>query len=181
MNAETATARVWDPAVRVFHWSLAAAFAAGWATAEAATGLHQLLGYTILALVGARLVWGAMGPRHARFASFVRGPGAVAGYLSDLLHGRTRRYLGHNPAGAAMILALLGGLSTVALTGWAMTVPGFGGERVEELHEAAASVMLVLVAGHVPGVVASSLLHRENLVLAMLTGRKRRGEGDDVA
>jgi cytochrome b len=80
-----------------------------------------------------------------------------------------------------MILALLGGLLTVAFTGWAMTVPGFGGEAVEEVHEAAATFMLVLVAGHVVGVVASSLLHRENLVLAMLTGRKRRATADDVA
>lgn len=181
MGAATATTRVWDPAIRVFHWSLAAAFAAAWATAEEATGLHQVLGYGILALIGARLIWGAVGPPHARFASFVRGPGAVAAYLSDLVHGRARRYLGHNPAGAAMILALLGGLLTVAVTGWAMTVPGVGGEGVEELHEAAATFMLVLVTGHVLGVVASSLLHRENLVLAMLTGRKRHAEADDVA
>jgi len=181
MRAETATIRIWDPAIRVFHWSLAAAFAAAWATGEEATRLHELLGYGIVALIGARLVWGAIGPHHARFESFVRGPGAVLGYLSDLRHGRARRHLGHNPAGAAMILALLGGLLTVAFTGWAMTVPGFGGEGVEELHEAAASFMLVLVAGHVLGVVASSLLHRENLVLAMLTGRKRGAEADDVA
>jgi cytochrome b len=181
MRAETETTRVWDPAIRVFHWSLAAAFAAAWATGEEAAWLHQLLGYGILALIGARLIWGAVGSPHARFANFVRGPGAVAGYLSDLVHGRARRHLGHNPAGAAMILALLGGLLTVAFTGWAMTVPGFGGEAVEEVHEAAATVMLVLVAGHVVGVVASSLLHRENLILAMLTGRKRRAEADDVA
>ena len=181
MADATGSIRVWDPAIRVFHWSLAAAFAAAWATGEEAMGAHQLTGYAILVLVGARLVWGAVGSRHARFDSFVRGPGAVAGYLSDLVHGRARRHLGHNPAGAAMIVALLAGLVTVALSGWAMTVPDFGGEAVEELHEVAASLVLVLVGGHVLGVVASSLRHRENLVLAMLTGRKRRAAADDVA
>ena len=181
MRAETPTTRVWDPAVRVVHWSLVAAFAAAWATAEEATGLHVLSGYAVVALVGARLIWGALGPRHARFESFVRGPSAIVRYLLDLARGRARRHLGHNPAAAAMVVALLAGLVTVAGTGWAMTVPGFGGEAVEEVHEAAATVMLVLVAGHVLGVVASSLGHRENLVLAMLTGRKRRPEADDVA
>jgi cytochrome b len=78
MADATGSIRVWDPAIRVFHGSLAAAFAAAWATGEEATGPHQLLGYAILALVGARLVWGAVGSHHARFASFVRGPGAVA-------------------------------------------------------------------------------------------------------
>jgi cytochrome b len=79
-----------------------------------------------------------------------------------------------------MIVTLLAGLVTVTLTGWATTVPGFGGAVVEGLHEVAATLVLVLVAGHVLGVLASSLRHRENLVLAMLTGRKRRAAADDV-
>jgi cytochrome b len=181
MADSTASIRVWDPLIRIFHWSLAAAFAAAWVTGEEAIGLHQLLGYAILALVGARLVWGAVGPRHARFESFVRGPGTVAGYLFDLRHGRARRHLGHNPAGAAMIVALLAGVLAVALTGWAMTVRGFGVAELEELHEVAATVVLLLVVGHVLGVVASSLLYGENLGLAMLTGRKRRADADDGA
>ena len=180
MTERTDTVRVWDPLVRLFHWALVAAFAAAWATGEEAMGLHQILGYGIVGLVGARLVWGAVGPRHARFETFVRAPGAVVAYLGDLVQGRARRYLGHNPAGAAMIVALLVGLLTVAGTGWAMTLPGLGGEAVEEVHEVAASLMLVLVAGHVLGVVASSLAHRENLVRAMITGRKRRGEAVDA-
>lgn len=181
MDHAPATIRVWDPFVRLFHWSLVAAFAAAWFTAEETMRLHELLGYAIVALVGVRLAWGAAGPRHARFESFVRGPGAVAGYLKDVVQGRARRYVGHNPAGAVMILALLAGLLTVAGTGWAMTVPSLGGESLEEVHEIAANLMLVLVAGHVVGVVASSLAHRENLVRAMLTGRKRKAEAGDVA
>lgn len=181
MDREPATIRVWDPFVRLFHWSLVAAFAAAWVTAEETTRLHELLGYAIVALVGLRLAWGAVGPRYARFDSFVRGPGTVGHYLKDVVHGRARRYLGHNPAGAAMILALVAGLLTVAGTGWAMTVPGFGGEALEEVHEVAASLMLVLVAGHVLGVVASSFAHKENLVVAMFTGRKRKAEAGDVA
>ncbi len=180
MTERTDTVRVWDPLVRLFHWALVAAFAAAWATGEEAMGLHQILGYAIVALVGIRLVWGAVGPRHARFETFVRTPGALAAYLRELVQGRARRYLGHNPAGAAMIVALLVGLLTVAGTGWATTVPGLGGDAVEEAHEVAASLMLVLVAGHVLGVVASSLAHRENLLRAMITGRKRRGEAVDA-
>ena len=181
MAREADTIRVWDPFVRLCHWALVAAFAAAWVTAEEAVRLHELLGYAVVALVGARLAWGAVGPRHARFESFVPGARTVAGYLKDVVRGRARRYVGHNPAGAAMILALIAGLLTVAGTGWAMTVPGFGGEALEEVHEVAASLMLVLVAGHVLGVVASSLAHKENLVLAMLTGRKRKAETGDVA
>lgn len=180
MTERTDTVRVWDPLVRLFHWALVAAFAAAWATGEEATGPHVLLGYGIVALVGARLVWGAVGPRHARFETFVRAPGVVAAYLRDLVRGRARRYLGHNPAGAAMIVMLLAGLLTVAGTGWATTVPGLGGDAIEELHEVAAGLVLVLVAGHVLGVVASSRAHRENLVGAMITGRKRRGEAVDA-
>jgi cytochrome b len=181
MMRNTQTTRVWDPFVRLFHWSLVAAFAAAWVTAEETARLHEVLGYAIVALIGLRLAWGAVGPRHARFENFVRGPGAVARYLRDAVQGRAPRHLGHNPAGAAMILALVAGLVTVAGTGWAMTVPGFGGEALKEVHEVAASAMLVLVAGHVLGVVASSLAHRENLVLAMLTGNKRKAEAGDVA
>jgi len=171
---------VWDPFVRLFHWSLVAAFVAAWLTAEEAERAHEVLGWAILVLVGLRLVWGGIGPRHARFASFLRAPSATWRYLRGMLDGSAPRYLGHNPAGGVMAVALLALLVATATTGWAMTQPGMGGDALEEAHEVMANGLLVLAGLHVAGVVASSLAHRENLALAMLTGRKRPPAAGDV-
>lgn len=166
--------RVWDGFVRLFHWSLVAFIAASWLTSDGPKIVHQRVGYAIAALIAARLVWGVIGPRHARFGDFVRGPGTVLAYLRDLVHGRERRYLGHNPAGGAMIVALLLTVSATALTGWLQTTDAFwGSSLIEEIHETLATLILILVALHVCGVVVESLRHRENLVRAMLTGTKR--------
>ena len=112
--------RVWDPLVRVFHWGLVAAFATAWLTADELQPVHEFAGYTVAALVAARLVWGLVGSRYARFAQFLKGPRETLAYLGDMARGRERRYLGHNPAGAAMIVALLVTLSGTAFTGWLM-------------------------------------------------------------
>jgi cytochrome b len=176
-----ATVKIWDPFVRVFHWSLVASFAVAWLTAEDVRVLHEWAGYAAGALIGLRLVWGIMGTRYARFRQFIRPPGTVAAYLRDIATGREARYLGHNPAGGLMILALLATMAAVAASGWMMTTDaGFGVEWVEELHEALASVMLGLVGLHVLGVVVASLRHRENLVRAMVTGRKRLPGAADI-
>ncbi|HVI31034.1 cytochrome b/b6 domain-containing protein [Phenylobacterium sp.] len=173
--------RVWDPLVRLFHWSLAASFAVAWLTADAWEDLHRWAGYAAAALIVFRLVWGLVGPRYARFRQFVRRPGATAAYLAAMLQGREPRHLGHNPAGAAMIVALLAVLGVTALTGWLYTTDAFwGAEWVEETHEAAASLMLLLVIGHIAGVTLASLRHRENLASAMLTGRKRAPSPADI-
>lgn len=172
MTVATPTVRVWDPVVRLFHWTLVAAVATAF-LAEAGGRLHDAAGYLVLALIAVRLVWGLIGTSHARFASFVAGPAALVRYLVGLVRGRPERFLGHNPAGAAMILALLATLAVVAGTGWLMTTDRFWGVGwVEELHEGSAWFALALVGVHVLGVVVSSLLHRENLVRAMITGRK---------
>ena len=166
--------KVWDVFVRVFHWSQAVVIGAAWVTADGPKWPHEALGYGLAALVAARIVWGLVGTRHARFADFVRGPSAVLAYLSDLRHGRERRYLGHNPAGGAMIVALLAVTAGTILTGWLQTTDRFWGSSVmEEIHEAGAILILVLVGLHVCGVAFESVRHRENLVLAMITGRKR--------
>ena len=94
--------RVWDPLVRVFHWGLVAAFATAWLTADELQPVHEFAGYTVAGLVAFRLVWGLVGSRYARFAQFLKGPGETLAYLGDMTRGRERRYLGHNPAGAAM-------------------------------------------------------------------------------
>ena len=171
---EPATVKVWDPLVRLFHWSLVASFAVAWISADEWDDLHNWAGYAAAALIAFRLLWGLIGPRYARFSQFVRSPGAVAAYLRDLLAGREARHLGHNPAGGVMILLLIAGLAALCLTGWMQTVDAFWGEDwVEEVHEVLANLLLVLVGLHVAGVALASLKHRENLVRAMVTGRKR--------
>ena len=164
---------VWDAPVRVFHWLMVLAFAGAWLTAESERWrlLHVTLGYTMAGLVAFRLAWGLLGTRHARFASFVRGPRAVARYVGSLLRGDPERHVGHNPAGAVAIVALLGLAAFTTISGWA-TYHELGGHALEEVHEAIASAMLAVVAVHVMGVVISSLAHRENLVASMLNGRK---------
>lgn len=176
------TARVWDPAVRIFHWSLVTAVAVSWLTGDGWDTVHEWSGYVILALVAFRLVWGLVGARHARFAGFVRSPAHVTGYLRAMARGREPRHLGHNPAGGAMILALIACLLATGLTGWMMTLDAFWGVAwVEEVHETLANLLLVLVALHVAGVVVASLRHGENLVRAMLDGRKRPAGPGDIA
>ncbi|QIR86799.1 cytochrome b/b6 domain-containing protein [Paracoccus sp. AK26] len=166
--------RVWDGFVRLFHWSLVGLIAGTWLTADGPKLWHEGMGYAVVGLIAARLVWGFVGPRHARFGDFVRGPRAVLDYLRALRAGREPRYLGHNPAGGAMIVALLMAVSGTALTGWLQTTDAFwGSEVMEEVHEALATLILVLAGLHVAGVVVESLRHRENLVLSMLTGTKR--------
>ncbi|HCY14856.1 MAG: cytochrome B [Curvibacter sp. GWA2_64_110] len=164
---------VWDAPVRVFHWLMVLSFAGAYLTAESERWrlVHVSLGYTLGGLVAFRVLWGLLGTRYARFASFVRGPAAVMRYLSSIAHGRPEHHVGHNPAGAlAIVLLLLLSVATVA-SGWA-NYNDLGGHWLEELHEVMANLMLTVVGVHVAGVVVGSWLHRENLVRAMLTGRK---------
>lgn len=171
----SATVRVWDPLVRVFHWTLAGAFAIAWLTGDELDRLHEVTGYVIIALLGVRIVWGFIGTAHARFADFVYSPSRVIGYLADTARLRARRYLGHNPAGGAMVIALLLVLAATAGSGFAMTTDAFHDAHwVEEVHEFMANAAILLVGLHIAGVAVSSLEHRENLVRAMITGRKRR-------
>ncbi|WP_374384861.1 cytochrome b/b6 domain-containing protein [Dongia sp.] len=176
-----ATVKIWDPLVRVFHWSLVASFAIAWLSAEDARDLHLWAGYAAASLIAFRLVWGIAGTRYARFSQFVRSPRAVAAYLRDIVSGREARYLGHNPAGAAMIMALILVMAGLCLTGWLYTTDAFWGEDwVEETHELLANILLGLVGLHILGVFVASFRHRENLVRAMLTGRKRAPSTGDV-
>jgi cytochrome b len=173
---------VWDPLVRVFHWSLAGSVAVAWLTGDHGPKLvHHWAGYVAAALIAVRLVWGVIGTRHARFSAFVRHPRAVLGYLRDIARGVERRHVGHNPAGGAMIVALLLVVGAQVLTGWLSTTDMFfGSEWLEELHEVMSKVILLLIGLHVLGVAVASWRHRENLPLAMLTGRKRPATGDDI-
>lgn len=177
-----ATTRVWDVFIRVFHWSLAASFFVAWFSGDDWKTLHLWAGYAVAALIAIRLVWGVVGPPHARFSHFVKSPLAVAGYLTDVVAGREVRHLGHNPAGGLMIVALLATLVGLCVSGWLMTTDAFwGSEVMESIHETLANAALFLVFLHVAGVLWTSYRHRENLVRAMLTGRKRVAGPGDVA
>lgn len=165
---------VWDLPVRIFHWTLVGLFAAAWYTAGENGRLHAFIGYALLGLIVFRVYWGFVGTRHALFRDFVTSPFTILAYLRDLFAGRARHYLGHNPAGGAMVMALLLGLSAVTATGaLLLTRHFFGVEWMEHLHEWLAYGVLLLVPLHILGVIISSRLHGENLIGAMLTGYKR--------
>ena len=153
------------------------ALAASWLGTFAWPGAHQRAGWMALTIVALRLAWGVVGGGHARFASFVLGPRATWAYLLDVLRRREPRYIGHNPLGAWMIVALLACVSGLTLTGWLYTTDAlWGDETVEALHVGLAWTLLALLAMHVAGVLCTGRRQRECLPLAMLTGRKRAGE-----
>jgi len=174
--------RVWDPFVRTFHWALALSLAVAWLSGEGSERLHELAGYTVAALVIARIAWGFLGPAYARFSQFVRPPGAVADYLKSVVSGSEARFIGHNPAGGAMIVVLLASLAATAATGWMLTTDAFWGSiAVQRLHSIFAHGVLILVAVHLAGVALASVRHNENLVRAMTLGFKRAPGPGDVA
>jgi cytochrome b len=174
--------KVWDPVVRLFHWTVALGCIANLTVLREVKPVHRYVGYVVLAAVAIRLVWGFVGSRHARFADFVPGPGRLLGYLAALVRGREPRYLGHNPAGAVMMLVLMALVSVCGVTGWMMGLDAFWGERwLETLHETAANVILVMAGAHVLAALVESWRHRENLVAAMVTGFKRAPQGSDVS
>ncbi len=139
--------------MRVFHWSLALSVAVAWVTGDGGPKIvHHWAGYVAAALIAIRLVWGLIGSRHARFASFVRSPGGMAASSADIARGAERRFVGHNPAGGAMIVALLcvprGALPP---DGFSTTDMFFGVDWIEELHQAMSKMILVLIGLHLLG------------------------------
>ncbi len=172
---------VWDLPTRVFHWLLAGCFVGAYASGDSERwrDIHIMLGYTMVILIGFRLLWGVIGTRYARFASFAFGPGSVAAYLKTLLSATPEHHVGHNPAGSWAIYLLLGLTLVVGLTGYAAQ-SGLGGEWLAEFHEGAATAMFAVVLTHIAGVIASSLRHGENLLAGMLTGRKNGEPGDSI-
>lgn len=181
--------RVWDPVVRLFHWILVISFAVAYVTEEDFLSLHVWAGYVILGLLVTRIIWGFVGSQHARFSDFIYRPAAVVQYLKDTLILRAKRYIGHNPAGGAMVILLLISLLLTVFTGlvvygaedqagplagWFAGAHSAWGDIAEEVHEFFANFTLLLVVFHVLGVIVESLVHKENLVSAMITGFKER-------
>ncbi len=180
-NVKETQVRVWDPVVRLFHWTLVLSFAIAWLSAESAETLHIWAGYAAAALIAMRLVWGFVGTPHARFSSFVRSPRTVFAYVTAIATGSEARHLGHNPAGGAMIVALIVALAATAATGWMLTLDAFWGVAwTQHLHDLVAHALLALVLLHIAGVALASFRHRENLVAAMITGAKRPGRPEDI-
>ncbi|MBL0372103.1 cytochrome b/b6 domain-containing protein [Rhizobium sp. KVB221] len=168
------TVKVWDPFVRIFHWSLVGLFSFSFLTGDEWKAAHIYSGYAIASLLAFRVLWGLVGSRHARFSDFIYHPVTVIRFLSDSLRMRARRYLGHNPAGGMMVLVLLAMISTIATTGYMMTTDAYWGvEWVENVHKTAVYLTIGLIVLHIAGVVFACFEHRENLVRAMITGRKR--------
>ena len=165
---------VWDWPVRLGHWLMVGGFIVAWLTSESETFrlLHVISGATVLAVATFRLPWGFIGSRYARFVDFVRGPRAVKDYAAGLLKLEPAHHVGHNPAGGWAIVLLLGLGILTGLSGWA-NYNEIGGDFLEELHEGLAVTMLTVVFIHIAGVLSGSLMHGENLVRAMLDGRKQ--------
>lgn len=185
--------KTWDIFIRIFHWSLLATFAITYLTEDDFPTLHAYAGYTMMALIALRLIWGFIGSNHARFSSFIVKPSAVIEYMKEVVQFRAKRYLGHNPAGGAMMVALLISLSMTLLfglltygaaefSGPLASLAGGVNDTVanifKELHEFFANFTVLLVALHVFGVAVASFQHGENLVRSMLTGYKRINQDD---
>jgi len=179
--------RIWDLPTRVFHWLFAAACATAWISGDDPryTDLHLFAGYLALGLVLFRLVWGILGGRYARFSQFVRGPAAVIAHLRGLFNPVRKHEVGHNPAGALAILAMLGLVLALGVTGLVVLggEEGFGplggmfsiaqGVAVHEWHEVLAWMLLAVVVLHISAVVLESVLQRQNLPRSMVTGYKQ--------
>jgi len=168
------TVAVWDLPLRLWHWALAVSILAAWFTPTVYDRAHRVVGYAVLALLAFRLVWGFWGSRYSRFHMVGVRLRAAPGYLWNLRRGITGRYIGLNPAGTLMLVALLLAIAISAITGaLSVTVTFFGIWWIEDTHAVASDAVMVLVVLHVVGVVLMGILQRENLIRAMLTGRKR--------
>lgn len=164
---------VWDPLIRLTHWTTAALFLLTYWVLEPGETAHEWVGYAILALLVVRIVWGFVGSPNARFASFWPTRARLVRHWQDLRHRRFDPAQGHNPAGALMILLMLALLALTGISGWMQGLDRFWGEDwVEQLHEYAANTLMVLVAIHVCAVVIMSRYSHQQLIRTMVTGRQ---------
>lgn len=167
------TEKVWDPLVRLFHWSLVLGIALNGVLLEADSKLHLQVGYAVVALIALRIVWGMIGTPHARFRDFPIDVNASLRQVQDMSLGRVRVHVGHTPLGALMIYNLLGSVLLIGLTGYMMTTTQFWGVVwVEDMHEIMAGWIGVSVVLHVAAVIIESRRTGVNLPKAMVTGRK---------
>lgn len=168
------TVRVWDPVVRLFHWTVVIAVCLNLFILKPGRLYHRYVGYVVIGAVVIRLIWGFVGTRYARFSEFFPTPSRLVPYLKALVRREEPRHIGHNPAAAVMMLVLMVLLLATGITGWMTTLDAFWGEDwLEELHGGLANAIMVLALVHAAAAIVESLRHRENLVWSMVTGRKR--------
>jgi cytochrome b len=171
-NSEyTRTFKVWDTPLRLFHWLLVLAISIAFLSSDDDSPIaswHMVAGWSAAALLAFRLIWGFVGGEHARFVNFIR-PTAIATHARDLLAGHPRRSVGHNPLGAIAVVALIGLTGIVIWSGSSVAAGGMD----KDLHEALAYSLLAVIGLHVGAVLLMSLLTGENLVRAMISGRKK--------
>lgn len=208
--------KVWDPFVRIFHWSLILSIIFQFVTAEEANNFHVKGGFLIILLLLLRIIWGFIGSEYARFTDFIYPPKEILAYLTGMFKRNSKHYTGHNPAGGVMVIILLFVVLLTAITGlkaygtkgkgllahqtagmiskayadeenheeneyennehFGGSEAGEGDEFWKEIHETLASVLIFLSVLHVMGVIVSSYIHKENLILAMITGKKKRAD-----
>lgn len=165
---------VWDPIVRLFHWIVVVGILLNYFMLDTGKSPHRYVGYVVAAALIVRLIWGVIGSRYARFADFVTSPQVAMAHFAAALRRRDRRYIGHNPAGGVMIVALMALLAAICVTGWMQGLDAFWGvEWLQEVHSICASLIVILAGLHVAAALIESIVHRENLVLSMITGLKR--------
>lgn len=166
---------VWDRFVRLFHWTLVSCVLLNRFVVDGDADVHHWLGYLAVGLVVGRIVWGFIGSRHARFADFFPTPRRIAQHVRGLLARRPAFHWGHNPLGALMILALMGLVLAIGLTGWMQNLDAyFGEEWLQDLHAVLANGLIILVGLHVTAAIVMGWLERTRLIKAMVTGFKER-------
>lgn len=171
---------VWDPLVRLIHWSLALTILLNGVFVEEESKAHEWIGYIAFGLVGIRLVWALIGPEHARFSAFPPSLRRAVRHAKAMLVGDQSVHLSHNPLGALMAYNIWASVIAIGVTGYMMTtLTFFGVDWVEEIHEAVFTWLIFSVALHVCGVALDSWRSGVNLVRAMITGRKSIPEGRD--
>ena len=169
---------VWDPLVRLIHWSLALTILLNGAITDDESKLHEWVGYVALALVGIRLVWAVVGPKNARFGTFPPSPARAVTYVRAVMTGDRSVHLSHNPLGALMVYNLWLTVIAIGVTGYMMTtIRFFGTEWVEEAHELIFNWLVLSVALQVAGVAFDTWRTGINLVRSMVVGRKRIPRG----
>lgn len=177
-HADKSSVKVWDLLVRTGHWTLVVCTIGAWLVHGK---WHEWLGYCVFVVVVVRVAWGFTGSRYARFSQFLRTPSATLNYGRQVIAGHEPRHIGHNPLGGWMIATLLATLTGICFTGWLYTTDKFWGVAwVENLHEGLTNLLIALVTLHVAGVFFSSWRHTENLVAAMIHGRKRAAGPKDI-
>ena len=172
---------VWDPLVRLIHWSLAIAIILNGAIVDEESSLHEWIGYFAVGLIGVRLIWGLIGSSHARFSAFPPNPVVAIRHLVALSRGDKTVHLSHNPIGALMVYNIWLTVLLLGITGYMMgTISFFGVDWVEEAHEMAFNWLVFSIILHIGGVMFDTWRTGVPIVSAMINGRKRIPEDSPI-